>query len=39
MSKYIDIQARDQAGSFKGYLALPPEGKGPGICWAKKYLA
>lgn len=31
MSKYIDIQARDQAGSFKGYLALPPEGKGPGI--------
>ena len=31
MSQYIDILARDQAGSFKGYLALPPEGKGPGI--------
>ena len=29
-SKWIDIKASD-GGSFKGYLSLPPSGKGPGI--------
>lgn len=29
-SQWIDIAARD-GGKFKGYLALPPAGKGPGI--------
>lgn len=28
--KFIDIKAKD-GGSFKGYLALPPGGKGPGL--------
>ena len=27
---FIDIQAKD-GGSFKGYLALPPSGSGPGL--------
>ena len=29
-SKWIDIKATD-GGSFKGYLSLPPLGKGPGL--------
>lgn len=29
-SRWIDIKATD-GGSFKGYLTLPPTGKGPGI--------
>lgn len=29
-AQWIDITARD-GGSFQGYLALPPAGKGPGI--------
>ena len=29
-SKWIDIKAGD-GGSFKGYLSLPPLGKGPGL--------
>lgn len=29
-SKWMDIKASD-GGSFKGYLSLPPSGKGPGI--------
>jgi len=31
MAHYIDIPAADGAGSFKGYLALPASGKGPGL--------
>jgi carboxymethylenebutenolidase len=31
MGRYIDILARDKAGTFHGYLALPATGKGPGI--------
>lgn len=31
MGEWIDIQALDGAGSFKGYLATPASGKGPGI--------
>lgn len=31
MAHYIDIPARDGAGSFKGYLALPASGTGPGL--------
>jgi carboxymethylenebutenolidase len=31
MAQYIDIAAKDGTGSFKGYLALPAGGSGPGI--------
>ena len=31
MAHYIDIPARDGSGSFKGYLALPGGGSGPGL--------
>jgi carboxymethylenebutenolidase len=31
MSHYIDIPAGDGAQSFRGYLALPASGRGPGI--------
>jgi len=31
MSKYIEIKAADQSGVFRGYLAVPASGKGPGI--------
>lgn len=31
MGKMIDIQAKDGSGSFKGYLAIPASGEGPGI--------
>ena len=31
MAHYIDIPAADGSGSFKGYLALPASGKGPGL--------
>ena len=30
MSQYIDIAAAD-GPTFRGYLALPPSGQGPGI--------
>ena len=30
ISRWIDIKAQD-GGKFKGYLSLPPKGKGPGI--------
>ena len=29
--KYIDIQAADGSGQFRGYLATPEVGSGPGI--------
>ena len=31
MAHYIDIPAKDGTGSFKGYLALPAGGSGPGL--------
>lgn len=31
MAHYIDIPANDGAGSFKGWLALPASGTGPGL--------
>jgi carboxymethylenebutenolidase len=31
MGHYVQIKSRDGAGSFKGYLALPSGGKGPGL--------
>lgn len=31
MGHYIQIKAQDGAASFKGYLALPSGGKGPGL--------
>jgi len=31
MGTYIDITAADGSGSFKGYLALPAGGSGPGL--------
>ena len=31
MGHYIQIKAQDGSGSFKGYLALPAGGKGPGL--------
>ncbi|MGF6275783.1 carboxymethylenebutenolidase [Massilia sp. UYP11] len=31
MAHYIDIPAKDGSGSFKGYLALPSGGSGPGL--------
>ncbi len=31
MDDTIEIRARDGAGNFRGYLALPPAGKGPGL--------
>ncbi|KFE55268.1 dienelactone hydrolase family protein [Pseudomonas syringae] len=31
MGSMIDIQARDGSGSFKGYLAVPASGSGPGV--------
>ena len=31
MAHYIDIPAKDGSGSFKGYLALPASGAGPGL--------
>jgi carboxymethylenebutenolidase len=31
MAYYIDIPATDGTGSFKGWLALPASGKGPGL--------
>lgn len=29
--QYIDVKAADASGTFKAYLATPPQGKGPGI--------
>lgn len=31
MGSFIDIRAADGSGSFRGYLAVPPAGRGPGI--------
>jgi carboxymethylenebutenolidase len=31
MGHYIQIKAQDGSGSFKGYLALPAGGRGPGL--------
>lgn len=31
LAHYIDIPAKDGSGSFKGYLALPSGGSGPGL--------
>lgn len=31
MAQYIDIPAQDGTGSFKGWLALPASGSGPGL--------
>jgi carboxymethylenebutenolidase len=31
MAHYIDIPARDGSGSFRGWLAVPASGRGPGL--------
>ena len=35
-SQYIDMKAADGSGSFRGYLALPPSGTGPGLVIAQE---
>lgn len=36
MTRYIDMRAADDSGSFRGYLALPRSGKGPGLVIAQE---
>ena len=33
--QFIDIKAKD-GGTFQGYLALPPSGKGPGLMFMQE---
>jgi carboxymethylenebutenolidase len=35
-TRYIDIRAADGSGSFRGYLATPVSGKGPGLVIAQE---
>lgn len=34
--QYIDMKAADGSGSFRGYLAVPSSGKGPGLVLAQE---